>query len=165
MAKIKLKGNPINTSGNLPAKGEKAPDFTLVKSDMGTLSLSEQKGKKVVLSISPSFDTSVCATSVRKFNQMAAGKTNVVVLAITKDLPYAQVRFCSTEGITNVIALSGFRDFAFGKSYGVEIIDGPMAGLYARSIVVVDEKGNVVYTQLVPETTQEPDYDAALAAL
>jgi thioredoxin-dependent peroxiredoxin len=165
MAKITLKGNSINTSGNLPLKGKKAPDFTLVKSDLGKLSLSELKGKKIVLSISPSLDTSVCATSVRKFNQMAAGKTNTVVLAITKDLPFAMGRFCSIEGITNVVALSGFRDGSFGKAYGVDLVDGPMAGLYARSIVVVDEKGNVVYTQLVPETTQEPDYDAALAAL
>jgi len=165
MAKITLRGNPINTSGSLPLKGKKAPDFTLVKSDLGKLSLSELKGKKVVLSISPSLDTSVCATSIRKFNQMAAGKDNTVVLAITKDLPFAMGRFCSVEGITNVIALSGFRDVSFGKSYGVDLVDGPMAGLYARSIVVIDEKGYVIYTQLVPETTQEPDYDAALAAL
>jgi thiol peroxidase len=165
MAKITLKGNPINTSGNLPAKGTKAPDFTLVKSDLGKLSLSELKGKKLVLNISPSLDTSVCATSVRKFNKLAAGKTETVVLAITKDLPFAHGRFCTTEGITNVITLSGFRDSAFGKLYGVDIIDGPMAGLYARSIVVIDEKGKVIYTQLVPEISQEPDYDAALAAL
>ena len=165
MAKITLKGNPINTSGNLPVKGTKAPDFTLVKSDLGKLSLSELKGKKLVLNISPSLDTSVCATSVRKFNKLAAGKTDTVVLAITKDLPFAHGRFCTTEGITNVITLSGFRDSAFGKLYGVDIIDGPMAGLYARSIVVIDEKGKVIYTQLVPEITQEPDYDAALAAI
>lgn len=165
MAKITLKGNPVNTSGNLPSKGSKAPDFTLVKSDLGNLSLSELKGKKLILSISPSFDTSVCATSVRKFNQMAVGKTNTMVLAITKDLPFAHGRFCTAEGITNVVALSGFRDSSFGKSYGVEIIDGAFTGLYARSIVVLDEKGKVVYSQLVPEIAQEPDYDAALAAL
>ncbi len=165
MAKITLKGNPINTSGDLPSKGSKAPDFTLVKSDLGSMTLSELKGKKLILNISPSLDTSVCATSVRKFNQLAAGKTNVMVLAITKDLPYAHGRFCTTEGITNVVTLSGFRDSGFGKSYGIDIVDGPMAGLYARSIVVVDENGKVVYTQLVPETVEEPDYDAALAAL
>jgi thiol peroxidase len=165
MAKITLKGNPINTSGNLPAKGSQAPEFTLVKSDLGSLSLKELKGKKLILNISPSLDTSVCATSVRKFNQLAAAMKNTQVLAITKDLPFAHGRFCSTEGITNVTPLSGFRDSVFGKAYGVDIIDGPMAGLYARSIVVIDEAGKVVYNQLVPETTQEPDYDSALKAL
>jgi len=165
MAKITLKGNPVNTSGNIPAKGSKAPEFTLVKSDLSNLSLSELKGKKLVLSISPSLDTSFCATSVRKFNQVAAGKTNTMVLAITRDLPFAMGRFCTTEGITNVIALSGFRNATFGKSYGIEITDGPFTGLYARGIVVVDEKGIVTHSQLVPEIAQEPDYDAALAAL
>jgi thioredoxin-dependent peroxiredoxin len=165
MARITLKGNPVNTSGNLPSKGSQAPDFTLVKSDLGKQSLSELKGKKLILNIFPSLDTSVCATSVRKFNQMAAGKTNTVVLAVSKDLPFAHGRFCTTEGITNVITLSGFRDSSFGKLYGVDIIDGPMAGLYARSVIVVDEKGKVVYTQLVPEIAQEPDYDSALATL
>ena len=165
MAKITLKGNPINTSGHLPSKSSKAPDFILVKSDLVNLSLSELKGKKLILNIFPSLDTSVCATSVRKFNQLAAGKTNTVVLAISKDLPFAHKRFCTTEGITNVVTLSGFRDTTFGKSYGIDIIDGPLAGLYARSIVVVDEKGIVTYTQLVPEIVEEPDYDAALEAL
>jgi thiol peroxidase len=165
MAKITLKGNPVNTSGNLPEKGTSAPDFTLVKSDMGSIKLSELIGKKLILSISPSLDTSVCATSVRKFNKVAAGKENVMVLAITKDLPFASGRFCSTEGITNVVTLSGFRNKDFGKSYGVEIIDGQFEGLYARSIVVIDEKGKVKYTQLVPEIATEPDYDSVLAAL
>jgi thiol peroxidase len=165
MAKITLKGNPVKTSGNLPSKGSKAPDFTLVKSDLGNLSLSELKGKRLILSISPSLDTSVCATSVRKFNQMAAGKTNTMVLAITKDLPFANGRFCTTEGITNVVTLSGFRNTTFGKSYGVEIVDGSFMGLYARSIIVIDENGIVTHTQLVPEIAQEPDYDAALDAL
>ena len=119
MAKITLKGNPVNTSGNLPSKGSKAPDFSLVKSDLESISLSELKGKKLILNIFPSLDTSVCATSVRKFNQMAAGMTNMMSLAISKDLPFAHGRFCTTEGITNVITLSGFRDSAFGKSYGV----------------------------------------------
>lgn len=165
MAKITLRGNPVNTSGNLPAKGTKAPEFTLVKSDLSNLSLSELKGKKLVLSISPSLDTSICATSVRKFNQAAAGKKDTMVLAITKDLPFASSRFCTTEGITNVVPLSGFRDTAFGKSYGVDIIEGAFAGLYARCLIVIDEKGIVVHSQLVPEIAQEPDYDAALAAL
>lgn len=165
MAKVTLKGNPVNTSGDLPVKGTNAPDFSLVKSDLGSMTLSELKGKKVVLNISPSLDTSVCATAARKFNQLAAGKQNVTVLAITRDLPFAQNRFCTTEGITNVIPLSGFRDTMFGKSYGIEIIDGLFKGLYARSLVVVDETGKVVYTQLVPEIATEPDYDAALAVL
>ena len=165
MAIITFKGNQVNTFGNLPAKGTAAPDFALVKSDLGTMTLSELKGKKVVLSISPSFDTSICATSVRKFNQLAAEKKNVVVLAITKDLPFAHTRFCTTEGITNVTALSGFRDKDFGKSYGIELIDGPFEGLYARGLVVIDETGKVVYTQLVPEIATEADYDAALAVL
>lgn len=165
MAKITFKGNPVNTSGNLPVKGCIAPDFILVKSDLTTLKLSELYGKKIILNIFHSLDTSVCATSVRKFNQLAAGKTNVIVLAISKDLPFAHGRFCSTEGITNVITLSGFRDTAFGKAYGVDYIDGPLAGLYARSIVVIDEEGHVVYNQLVSETSEEPDYDSALKAL
>jgi thiol peroxidase len=165
MAKITLKGNPVNTSGNLPVKGQDAPSFTLVKSDLGNLTLSELRGKKVILSISPSLDTSVCATSARKFNQLASGKDNVVVLAITKDLPFAAGRFCTTEGITNVVSLSGFRNSTFGKSYGVDIIDGLFEGLYARSIFVIDKKGKVVYSQLVQEIATEPDYDSALAAL
>lgn len=165
MAKITLRGNPINTSGSLPEKGSKAPAFSLVKSDLSTLTLDELAGKKVILNISPSLDTGICATAVRKFNVLAAGSENTVVLAITKDLPFAHGRFCSTEGINNVVALSGFRDTAFGKAYGVDILDGPMAGLYARSIVVIDEEGKVVYTELVPEIVQEPDYDKALAAL
>jgi len=165
MAKITLRGNPVNTSGSLPEKGSKAPAFSLVKSDLSTLTFDELAGKKVILNISPSLDTGICATAVRKFNVLAAGSENTVVLAITKDLPFAHGRFCSTEGINNVITLSGFRDTAFGKAYGVDILDGPMAGLYARSIVVIDEKGNVVYTELVPEIAQEPDYDSALAAL
>ncbi len=165
MAKITLRGNAINTSGNLPANGSKAPDFKLVKSDLGSLSLEELKGKKVILNISPSLDTSVCATAVRKFNQMAAGRENTVVLAITKDLPFASGRFCTTEGITNVTTLSGFRDHAFGTAYGIDLVDGPMAGLYARSVVVIDEHGIVKYSELVPETVNEPDYERALSAL
>jgi len=165
MAKITRKGHITNTSGNLPIKGSDAPEFSLVKSDLTNLSLSDLKGKKLVLNIFPSLDTSTCAASVRKFNQLATGKTGTIVLGISKDLPYAHRRFCSTEGITNVITLSGFRDTAFGRAYGVDIIDGPMEGLYARSIVIVDEYGIVIYTQLVPEISEEPDYDGGLALL
>lgn len=165
MAKTAFKGNPVNTSGNLPSTGSKAPEFSLVKSDLGTLTLSELKGKKIIMNIFPSLDTSVCATSVRKFNQLAAGKENAKVLAISKDLPFAHGRFCTTEGITNVVTLSGFRDEEFGKKYGVLMKDGPLAGLYARSIVVIDEAGKVIHTQLVPDITQEPDYDRAMKAI
>lgn len=165
MAKITRKGHITNTSGNLPSKGSDAPGFSLVKSDLTNLSLSDLKGKKLVLNVFPSLDTSTCATSMRKFNQLAAGKTGTIVLGISKDLPYAHRRFCSTEGITNVITLSGFRDTAFGRAYGVDIIDGPMEGLYARSIIIVDEYGKVIYTQLVPDINEEPDYNEALAEL
>lgn len=165
MAKITLKGNPVNTSGELPKKGTVAPDFILVKSDLSSLSLKELKGKKLVLNIFPSLETSVCAAALRKFNQIAAEKPGITVLAISKDLPFAHGRFCSTEGINNLITLSGFRDRSFGKNYGIDILDGPMEGLYARSVVVIDKEGKVVYTQLVPEIAQEPDYDDVLKAL
>lgn len=165
MATITFKGNQVHTSGELPVRGSKAPDFTLVKTDLSEMSVSEIKGKKVLLNIFPSLGTSVCTTSVRKFNQLAAGLENSVVLAISKDLPFAHATFCSTEGITNLIPLSGFRDTAFGKAYGVDTLDGPFKGLYARSVVVLNEKGDVIYTQLVPDTGQEPDYESALNAL
>ena len=165
MAKIKLQGNPVNTSGELPAKGTLAPEFSLVKSDLSSLSLSELTGKKLLLNIFPSLGTSVCATALRKFNQLAAGITNSMVLAISKDLPFVHKDFCAAEGITDVITLSGFRDTAFGKAYGVDILDGLFEGLYARSVVIIDETGKVIYTQLVPEIADEPDYDAALDAL
>jgi thiol peroxidase len=165
MAKITLKGNPVNTSGNLPSVGSKAPGFTLVKSDLTQLSLDELKGKKLLLNIFPSLGTSVCATALRKFNQLAADRENTVVLAISKDLPFAHNSFCTTEGIKNVTTLSGFRDSAFGKAYGVDVLDGIFAGLYARSVVVTDEKGVVKYTELVSDIANEPDYDKAIAAL
>ena len=165
MATITLNGNPVNSSGNLPSKSARAPEFTLVKSDLSSLSLKELKGKKLLLNIFPSLGTSVCATALRKFNQLAAGMTNTLVLAISKDLPFVHRDFCAAEGISNVITLSGFRDSAFGKNYGVDILDGPFEGLYARSVVIIDETGKVVYTQLVPEIGQEPDYDAVLNAL
>lgn len=165
MAKITLKGNPVNISGSLPSVGTTAPGFTLVKSDLSEMSLSEISGKRVVLNIFPSLETSVCATAMRKFNEQAASLNNTVVLAISKDLPLAAGRFCSTEGIDNVVTLSAFRDTDFGSSYGVDILDGPFKGLFARSVVVIDESGKVVYNQLVPEIADEPDYEAALAVL
>jgi len=165
MAKITLKGNPVTTSGNLPPKGSKAPGFTLVRSDLSTLLSSELEGKKLLLNIFPSLGTSVCVTALRKFNQLAAGMTNTTVLAISKDLPFVHRDFCAAEGIKNVITLSGFRDTAFGKAYGVDILDGLFEGLYARSVVIIDEAGKIIYTELVPEIGQEPDYDAALNAL
>ena len=165
MVKLTLKGTPVTISGNLPMIGSKAPDFKLVKSDLGNLTLSELKGKKLILSIFPSQETGICSASIRKFNQLAAGKKDVMVLGISKDLPFAHKHFCESEGITNVVTLSGYRDQEFGKSYGVDTLDGPFAGLYARSIVIVDETGLVTYTEQVPETAQEPNYEAALAAL
>ena len=165
MAKITLKGNPVNISGDLPAKGSKAPDFKLVKSDLSYLKLSDLKGKKVVLSIFPSQETGTCSASIRRFNQIAGGKKDVTVLGISKDLPFAHKRFCESEGITNVVTLSGYRDQEFGKLYGVDVLDGVFAGLYARSIIIIDENGKVVYTQLVSEMANEPDYEDVLAAL
>ncbi|NMC40215.1 MAG: thiol peroxidase [Bacteroidales bacterium] len=165
MATITFKGNPVKTSGTLPAEGTMAPSFSLVKSDLTSFSLADAAGKNVILNIFPSLDTSVCAASVRKFNELAAGKADTLVLAISKDLPFAHSRFCSTEGIKNVITLSGFRDKEFGKSYGVEMTDGPLAGLYSRCVVVIDKSGIVKYTEQVPEIVQEPDYEKALAAL
>lgn len=165
MGNVTLGGNPISTSGNLPAVGAKAPDFTLTGGDLADVSLSKYAGKKVILNIFPSIDTAVCATSVRKFNEAAAGLSNTVVLAISRDLPFAQKRFCGAEGIENVVPLSAMKDTDFGKSYGVLMTSGPLAGLFARSVVVVDEKGNVKYKELVPEIKDEPKYDAALAAV
>lgn len=165
MAQITLKGNPINTIGNLPEKGSKAPDFTMVKNDLSMGSLSDYKGKKVVLNIFPSIDTGTCAASVRKFNQEASKLDNTVVLCISKDLPFAQTRFCGAEGLEDVINFSDFRTGEFGKNYGVEIADGPLAGLESRAVVIVNEEGVITYTQQVPEIIDEPDYKSALAAL
>ncbi len=163
MAQITLRGNPINTVGDLPATGSPAPAFTLTGTDLGQLSSAAYDAKPVLLNIFPSVDTPVCATSVRTFNERAAG-SGVTVLCVSNDLPFAQKRFCGAEGIENVTTASGFRD-SFGDDYGVTIADGPMAGLLARSVVVIGADGNVVYSELVPEIAQEPDYDAALAAL
>lgn len=164
MAKITFKGSPVTTVGDLPKTGATAPDFTLVKTDLSNVSRKELAGKKVVLNIFPSVDTSVCAMSVRRFNQIAGDLPNTVVLCVSKDLPFAHKRFCGAEGIANVQSVSSFRGPDFGKDYGVTMTDGPLAGLFARAVVVLDGGGKVVYSQLVPEIAQEPDYDKALAA-
>ncbi|MGL5014728.1 MAG: thiol peroxidase [Bacteroidales bacterium] len=165
MAKITLHGNEFNTIANLPSIGSVANELNLTKADLGEITLADVAGKKVVLNIFPSLDTATCAASVRQFNKEAASLENTVVLCISMDLPFAMSRFCSTEGLNNVITLSGFRNSEFGKKYGVEIVDGPLRGLYARSVVVLNEKGEVKYTELVAETADEPNYKAALAAL
>lgn len=165
MTTVTLGGNKVNVKGNFPKTGEQAKEFSLVKSDLSELALSSLKGKKVVLNIFPSLDTKVCAMSVRKFNDMASKMHNTVVLAISKDLPFAHARFCSTEGIENVIGLSAFRNNSFGEDYGVALADGPLAGLFARAVIVLDEQGKVIYTELVPEITHEPNYDEALKSI
>lgn len=165
MATVTLKGNPVHTSGELPTIGSKAPDFRLVKQDLSVVSLADLAGKKIVINIFPSIDTATCATSVRKFNQKASALANTVVLCVSKDLPFAAKRFCGAEGLESVITASAFRDAEFEKAFGVQIIDSPLQGLCARSVVIVDESGKVVYTQLVAETADEPDYDAALAKI
>lgn len=164
MAKITFKGSPVATAGDLPKTGAPAPDFTLVKTDLASVSRKDFAGKKIVLNIFPSIDTGVCATSVRRFNQIAGDLPNTVVLCVSKDLPFAHKRFCGAEGITNVHTVSSFRGPDFGKDYGVTMTDGPLAGLFARAVVVLDGKGKVVYSELVPEIAQEPNYDKALAA-
>ena len=163
MAQITLRGNPINTVGELPAVGSAAPGFALTGTDLGTVADDQFRGKPLLLNIFPSVDTPVCSASVRKFNESAASG-GVAVLCVSKDLPFAQKRFCGTEGIENVTTASAFRD-TFGEDYGITITDGPMAGLLGRAVVVVGADGNVAYTELVPEIGQEPDYESALAAL
>jgi thiol peroxidase len=166
MAKVTLKGNPVNTIGNLPQVGSKAPDFKLVKTDLSEVSISDYKGKKVVLNIFPSVDTGTCATSVRQFNAKAASVDNTVILCVSADLPFAHARFCGAEGITNLESLSSFRDSGdFGNNYGVTFTDGPLKGLTARAVVVIDENGMVKYTELVPEIVDEPNYESALKSL
>ena len=165
MADITLGGNPVKTSGELPQTGTQAPDFTLVKTDLSTVSLADFKGRRVVLNIFPSVDTGTCAASVRKFNEKASGLDNTKVLCISRDLPFAQNRFCGAEGLNNVVSLSDFRDGSFGKSYGLTISNGPLEGLHSRVVIVIDENGMVKYTEQVPEIKDEPNYDNALAAL
>ena len=164
MAQITLSGNPIHTNGELPAVGAKAPDFKLTGGDLKDVSLADYKGKKKILNIVPSLDTSVCATSTRRFNETAGKLANTVVLVVSADLPFAAKRFCVTEGLQNVVPLSLMRGKNFAKDYGVLLEDGPLAGITARAVVVLDENDKVVYRQLVPEIGQEPDYDKALAA-
>ena len=163
MATTAFKGNPVNTVGDLPAAGANAPAFELVGDGLAPLTSGDATGR-VVLNIFPSIDTGVCAASVRKFNELAASLDNTTVINVSKDLPFAQARFCGAEGIDNVKVGSAFRS-SFGEDFGVTMADGPMAGLLARSVVVLDTDGTVVHTELVPEITQEPDYDAAVAAL
>ena len=164
MATTSFKGNPVQTTGELPATGSAAPAIDLVGADMSEVTSDSLSGRRVVLNIFPSVDTGVCATSVRRFNELAAGLDNTTVVCASKDLPFALSRFCGAEGIDNVTAASAFRS-SFGEDYGVTMADGPMAGLLARSVVVLDADGTVVHTQMVPDIGQEPDYDAAIAAL
>jgi thiol peroxidase len=165
MAKITLKGNAINTYGTLPVIGSKAPGFVLTKADLTDISLNDYRNKRIVLNIFPSIDTSVCAASVRRFNAEAGNLHDTIVLCVSADLPFAASRFCGTEGLSNVITLSTFRHPEFGDTYGVRIIDGVMAGLMSRAIVIIDETGNVTYTEQVPEISHEPDYAAALKTI
>ncbi|MDR7209938.1 thiol peroxidase [Flavobacterium piscis] len=165
MASITLGGNPVHTSGELPAVGSKLADFKLVQNDLSVASLSNFAGKKLVLNIFPSVDTGTCAASVRKFNQSASGLENTTVLCISRDLPFAQKRFCGAEGLENVVNLSDFQEGSFGKTNGLEIVDGPLAGLHSRAIIVVDGDGKVLHTEQVAEIANEPNYEAALAVL
>ncbi|MGV3104020.1 thiol peroxidase [Rothia sp. 32237D007AR] len=164
MATTHLEGNDVQTVGDLPAVGSKAPEFTLVGTDLDTVKSDSFEGKNLVLNIFPSIDTGVCATSVRKFNEEASKLGNTTIVCVSKDLPFAFERFCGAEGIENVVSASAFRD-SFGEDYGVTMADGPLAGLLARSVVVINPAGEVIYTQLVDEITTEPDYKAALEAL
>jgi thiol peroxidase len=165
MATITFKSNPVETVGTLPAVDSKAPDFSLTKTDLSDVSMKDFSGKRLVLNIFPSIDTPVCAASTRRFNEEAGKMDNTVVLCISADLPFAHNRFCEAEGLKDVVPLSVFRSAAFGKDYGVTIIDGPLAGLLSRAVIIIDSNGNVMYTEQVPEIAQEPDYDKALDAL
>jgi thiol peroxidase len=165
MAQVTLKGNPIHTSGELPGVGDPVPAFTLTGADLGELSTSQFKGQRVVLNIFPSLDTATCATSVRQFNARASQAANTVVLCVSADLPFAAKRFCVAEGLEKVVPASTFRSPDFGKAFGLTLVDGPLRGLLARAVVVFDEHGKVLHTELVGEIAQEPNYDAALKSL
>ncbi len=165
MSTVTMGGNPVNVAGNFPQKGQAAPDFKLVGKDLKDVSLADFAGKRKVLNIVPSLDTAVCATSARKFNEKAAGLANTVVATISADLPFAMGRFCTAEGIQNVVPLSVMRGREFLNNYGVELTSGPLAGVAARAVVVLDENNNVLHSELVSEIRNEPNYDAALAAL
>jgi thiol peroxidase len=165
MAKVTLKGQEVRTSGELPAVGSKAPDFTLTKTDLTDTTFADFAGKNIVLNIFLSLDTSTCAMSVRRFNEMAASLKDTVVLCVSEDLPFAQKRFCGVEEIENAITLSAYRYRAFANNYGVRILYGPMKSLMARSVVIINKMGRVIYTEQVPDISQEPDYESALAVL
>jgi len=165
MATITLKGGPVQTSGSLPRVGSQAKDFCLTGADLADVSLANYAGKRVVLNIFPSVDTGTCAASVRQFNKEVGNMSNTVVLCVSVDLPFALSRFCGAEGLTNVVTLSELRARKFGEDYGLRIIDGPLAGLFSRCVVVLDEAGKVLYTEQVPEITQEPDYAPVVALL
>ncbi|GAB4378154.1 MAG: thiol peroxidase [Salibacteraceae bacterium] len=165
MATITFKGDKIETAGNLPNVGDKAPDFKLTGIDLVDFGLQKFAGKRLVLNIFPSIDTGICAASAREFNKRATALENTVVLNVSRDLPFAQKRFCAAEGLENVLNGSEFRDEGFSRNYSVKMTSGPLAGLFSRAVVVIDENGKVIYTEQVPEIVQEPDYDAAIAAL
>ena len=162
---VAFQGSPVTLCGELPKVGEKAPKFGGVKGDLSVLHLPELLGKRVVLNIFPSLDTPVCAASVRRFNKEASALPNTVVLCVSKDLPFAQSRFCTTEGLNNVVPISIFRCKCFDDKYGLAITDGPLKGLLARAVIIIDEEGTIIYEELVPEITHEPNYEAALSAL
>ncbi|HTT38380.1 MAG TPA: thiol peroxidase [Burkholderiales bacterium] len=165
MATVTLKGNPVTVGGTLPARGQVVPDFALTNKELKDLTLAEFAGKRKVLNIVPSLDTPTCQKSTRAFNEKASGMNNAVVLVISADLPFAMSRFCGAEGLNNVTTLSTFRNHAFHSKYGVDIADGPLKGLTARAVVVLDENNRVLHSELVPEIANEPNYDAALSAL
>lgn len=165
MAQIKLDGNPINTLGNLPAKGSQAPQFHLINTELKSVSLEDYKGHNLILNIFPSIDTGVCSASVRKFNERASTLPDTKILCISKDLPFAHKRFCAAEGLKNVETLSDFSDGSFGKNYQLEIKDGPLKGLHSRAVVVLDKNSQVIYSEQVPDIVQEPDYEAAIDAV
>jgi thiol peroxidase len=165
MATVTLKGNPVTVTGRLPVKGDSGPDFNLTGKDLADVSLRNYSGKRKVLNIVPSLDTPTCAQSTRVFNQKASGMSNAVVLVISADLPFAMSRFCGAEGLNNVVTLSTFRGRDFHGKYGVDIADGPLKGLTARAVVVLDQDNKVLHAELVPEIANEPNYEAALAAL
>jgi thiol peroxidase len=165
MSTILLKGEPIQTIGSLPAVGAQAPDFSVTKTDLSEIKLKNYLGKKIILNIFPSLDTTTCAEAMKKFNEIAKDYPDLLILCVSADLPFAQKRFCSTECLNNVIPVSVFRHPHFGEDYGVSIIDGPIAGLLSRAVVVLDKQGKIVYTEQVKEITQEPDYKALLSHL
>jgi thiol peroxidase len=165
MATVTLQGKPQQTVGDLPKVGSQAPDFTLTKTDLSEVTLTDCLGKKILLSIFPSVDTGTCATAMRRFNEQMNNMTNVTALCISADLPFAQKRFCAAENLNNITSVSVFRHPDFGKKYGVLLTTGPLTGLLSRAVIIINEKGKVTYTQLVPEIAAEPDYEAALAAL